>query len=96
MTTSRPPCAANRSRMAASRSGVWPRVTSRSASPLPARPAANVTRSPTSAATVARAITAGSQRRPVVVAIAAAAPTTAPVGTTGTIEPSSTPAPRAG
>ena len=29
-------------------------------------------------------------------AIAAAAPTTAPVGTTGTIEPSSTPAPSAG
>jgi hypothetical protein len=52
---------------------------------------ANVTKSPNSAPTTDSRSTSGSDILPLDTATAAAAPTTAPVGTIGTIEPISTP-----
>ncbi|MFC7659669.1 hypothetical protein ACFQV8_29470 [Pseudonocardia benzenivorans] len=53
-------------------------------------------RSPASAATVATSTTSGNDRCGVVIATAAAAPTTAPVGTTGITDPTNTPSASSG
>ena len=84
------PCRLNWSRTSSIRSVCWPRATQRTADGPPNRQTAKVTRSPVSAPRAATSTTSGSDRWSVVVATAAAAPTTAPVGTTGTIEPSRT------
>ena len=65
--------------------------TQRTAAGPPNRQIVKVTTSPRKAPRVASTSTSGSSRWSVVSETAAAAPTTAPVGTTGTTDPSSTP-----
>ena len=73
------------------RSACCPRAPQPTADGPPNRQIAKVTTSPVNAPRVDSSSTTGSESCPELVATAAAAPTTAPVGTTGTIEPSSTP-----
>lgn len=91
ITTSCQPRRVNRSRTETSRSGRCPRASQRTAAVLPSRATANVAVSPSIAPSVATSSTSGSDRCGVVIATAAAAPTSAPVGTTGTIDPMRTP-----
>ena len=91
MTTSSQPFWTNLSRAAVSFSADCRRSKNRVMGPRPPRPAANVTRSPTSAPAMDSQHDEYEVQLPAVTASAAPAPTTAPVGRMGTIDPTSTP-----